>query len=281
MSTVKSKVVLLTGGSSGLGKSLVDELLKKGAKVAATFRQTSQVIAFEKANPEALGILMDITDPEMVKNGVEKVASHFGRIDILANNAGVGAIGAVEETSNEETRKIFEVNFFGGLSVIRNVLPTMRRQNAGHIVLFSAIGGFHGVPGFGLYAAAKSATIVLGESLASELKPLGIDVTVLTIGVFDTGMATRVMVARKEIDSYANTPAAKFKEMIQNLAGHEPNDPLKAAHAIIKLLESENPPVNTALGADALAGMRKKLKGLEAELSAWEENAKSTTKDQA
>ena len=280
MSTIKDKVALITGGSSGLGKNLVDELLKKGAKVAATFRQASQAAAFEKANPEALGILMDITDPGMVKNGVEKVLGHFGRIDILANNAGVGAIGAVEETSDEETRKIFEVNFFGGLCVIRNVLPNMRKQGSGHIVLFSAIGGFHGVPGFGLYASAKSATIVLGESLASELKPFGIDVTVLTIGVFDTGMATRVMVARKEIDSYVNTPAAQFKEMIQNLAGHEPNDPLKAARAIIKLMESENPPVNTALGADALAGMRKKLKDLEAELSTWEENAISTTKDQ-
>ncbi len=280
MNTVKDKVVLITGVSSGLGKDLAAELLKKGAKVAGTFRHQSQAEAFEKANPEALGVVMDITEPKMVTDGVAKVVSRFGRIDILANNAGVGAVGAVEETSDDETRKIFEVNFFGGLSVIRAVLPTMRKQGSGHIVLFSAIGGFHGVPGFGLYASAKSATIVLGESLAAELRPLGVDVTVLTIGVFDTGMATRVMVANEEIADYSNTPAAQFKQMIQNLAGNEPNDPVKAAHAIINLLESENPPINTALGADALSGMRKKIAGLEEELSAWEDNAMSTTKDQ-
>ena len=279
MNTVKDKVVLITGVSSGLGKELAATLLKKGAKVAGTFRHQSQAEAFEKANPDALGIVMDITEPKMVTDGVAKVESRFGRIDILANNAGVGAVGAVEETSDDETRKIFEVNFFGGLSVIRAVLPAMRKQGSGHIVLFSAIGGFHGVPGFGLYASAKSATIVLGESLAAELKPLGIDVTVLTIGVFDTGMATRVLIAGNEIDAYARTPAAQFKQMIQNLAGNEPNDPVKASHAIMNLLESENPPVNTALGADALGGMRNKMKGLEAELSSWEDNATSTAKD--
>jgi len=279
MRKLEDKVVLITGVSSGLGQALAEELLKIGAKVAGTFRHEDQAEAFGKANPKALGIVMDITDATMVKQGVEKVVKHFGRIDILANNAGVGAIGAVEETSDEETRKIFEVNFFGGLSVIRAVLPTMRAQGSGHIVLFSAIGGFHGVPGFGLYASAKSATIVLGESLATELKPLGIDVTVLTIGVFDTGMATRVMVANTEIADYRNSPAAQFKDMIRNLPGNEPNDPIKAADAIVKLLESENPPINAALGADALSGMRKKMAGLEAELSIWEKNAMSTTKD--
>ncbi|NQZ45063.1 MAG: SDR family NAD(P)-dependent oxidoreductase [Flavobacteriaceae bacterium] len=280
MKTVRNKTVLITGASSGLGKNLAQELLKKGAKVAATFRKQDQIIDFEKENPEALGVLMDITDTQMIEKGVAKVIERFGTIDILANNAGVGAIGAVEETSEEETQKIFEINFFGGLRLIRSVIPLMRNQHSGHIVLFSAIGGFHGVPGFGLYASAKGATQILGESLSIELKGFGVDVTILTIGLFDTGMATRVLWSKNQIQSYENTPTADFKQMIRQLPGKEPNDPNKAAHAIIAILESENPPLHTALGADALSGMRKKMHDLEIELKVWEVNASSTSKNQ-
>ncbi|MEL7121181.1 MAG: SDR family NAD(P)-dependent oxidoreductase [Bacteroidota bacterium] len=278
--SLQDKVVLVTGVSSGLGKDLANSLLEKGAKVVGTFRKQAQADAFIKSNPQrALGVVMDITDAEMVKAGVQKVVAHFGRIDILANNVGVGALGAVEETSEEEARNIFDINFFGGLSVIQNVLPIMRQQSAGHLVLFSALGGFHGVPGFALYASAKAATIVLGESLSAELASFGIDVTILTIGVFDTGMSTRVLFAEREIEAYKNSPAGQFKNLIKNIPGKEPNDPTKASKAIINLLESDHPPLHTALGSDALAGMRKKLVNIELELSKWEENAASTVKD--
>lgn len=277
--SVRDKVVFITGVSSGLGKDLASLLLEQGAKVAATFRKPNQAKSFEEKNKgKALGIVMDITDKVMVESGVKKALDYFGRIDILANNAGVGALGSVEETTDEEARHIFDVNFFGGLSVIRSVLPIMRKQQSGHIVLFSALGGFHGVPGFGIYAAAKSATIVLGESLVGELEAFNINVTVLTIGVFDTGMATRVLYSKNEIDAYKSTPVGGFKEFIKNIPGNEPNDPKKAAKAILKILTSENPPLNTALGSDALNGMRKKLSHLEAELSQWESNALSTQK---
>jgi len=277
---LKDKVVLVTGASSGIGKDLVEVLLKSGAMVAATFRKQEQVKAFEKTNSgQALGVLMDITDTQMVEAGVQKVIEYFGKIDILANNAGVGALGAVEETTDEEARRIFDINFFGGLSVIRSILPTMRLQESGHIVLFSALGGFHGVPGFGLYAAAKSATIVLGESLASELEAFNINVTVLTIGVFDTGMSTRVLFAKNEIEAYKNTPVGGFKEFIKNVPGKEPNDPKKAAQAILNILRSDHPPLNTALGPDAIDGMRKKIEHLDSELKEWESNAISTLKD--
>ncbi|WP_405207151.1 SDR family NAD(P)-dependent oxidoreductase [Aquimarina sp. LLG6339-5] len=279
--SVKDKVVFITGVSSGLGKDLAELLLKEGAKVIATFRKESQAKSFEEKNEgNAIGIVVDIKDNKMIEQGVKRALDHFGKIDILANNAGVGALGAVEETTDEEARHIFDVNFFGGLSVIRAVLPIMRQQESGHILLFSALGGFHGVPGFGIYAAAKSATIVLGESLAGELAAFKIDVTVLTIGVFDTGMSTRVLFAKNELEAYKNTPVGGFKEFIRNIPGKEPNDPKKAAKAILNILKSDNPPLNTAIGPDALEGMRKRLSHINTEIKEWESNAISTIKDE-
>lgn len=223
---------------------------------------------------------MDITDMASIEAGVHKVVDRFGRIDVIANNAGVGTVGAVEETSDEEARRIFDVNFFGGLAVTRAVLPTMRQQHSGHILQFSAIGGFLGYPGLGVYSAAKGATDIVGEALAGELQPLGIHVTVLTIGIFHTEFAGRSLVyTDRVIDDYADTPAGKFRSMIGSLQGKQPNDPVKGAAAIIRLLEADNPPVHAALGADAQEGMRQKLANIEAELSAWKNNAASTARD--
>lgn len=278
--SVENKVVLITGVSSGLGRELAHQLLDRGALVAGTFRQPEQAKAFEAAHPDlALGVVMDVTDTAAIEAGVQQVVDRFGRIDVLANNAGVGTVGAVEETSDEEARRIFDVNFFGGLAVTRAVLPTLRQQRSGHILQFSAIGGFLGYPGLGVYSAAKGATDIVGEALAGELKPLGINVTVLTIGIFHTEFAGRSLIYTDQvIDDYTDTPAGKFRNMIGGLQGKQPNDPAKGAAAIIQLMQAENPPIHAALGADAQGGMRKKLANIEAELSLWEANATSTAR---
>lgn len=276
--SISNKVVLVTGGSSGLGKELAEKLLASGAKVAATFRQTWQAETFTQSNPgKALGLVMDITDQQTVKQGVEKLISTFGRVDVLANNAGVGTVGAIEETSEKETRKVFDVNFFGGLALIRSVLPHMRQQRSGHILQFSSIGGFTGVSGLGVYAAAKAATDILGEGLATEVKPLGIDVTVLTLGVFETQFAGgSLCYTEQQIEDYSATPAGQFRGFIGSLQGKQPNDAGKGAQAIINLIEADSPPVHAALGGDALGGMRNKMANLENELKVWESNALST-----
>lgn len=279
--TVENKVVLVTGASSGLGYELTRQLLDKGALVVGTFRRPQQAEAFTAARGErTLGVVIDITDSATVGAGVRQVVDRFGRIDVLANNAGVGTVGAVEETSDSEARRTFDVNFFGGLAVTRAVLPTMRQQRAGHILQFSAIGGFLGYPGLGVYSAAKGATDIVGEALAGELKPLGIHVTILTIGIFHTEFAGRSLVyTDRTIDDYTDTPAGKFRSAIADLQGKQPNDPVKGAAAIVRLMEADSPPIHAALGADAQGGMRKKLADIEAELSLWENNAVSTTRD--
>jgi len=280
MTSVKGKVVLVTGASSGLGYELVGQLLAKGAIVVATFRKPEEVAVYDgKHSAQGMGVLVDVTDDAAVKKGVEQVLARFGRIDILANCAGAGTVGAVEETSDAEARRIFDLNFFGGLNMIRAVTPAMRKQRSGHMIQFSAIGGFIGYPGMGVYSAAKSATSIVGEALAAELAPFGVFSTVLTIGIFETQFAGRSLnYAAQQIDDYEGTPAGKFRGMIGGLQGKQPNVPEKGAAAIIHLMEADQPPVHAALGADAMAGMRKKMAGIEQELVTWQDNAASTSR---
>jgi len=280
MTSVKGKVVLVTGASSGLGYELVGQLLAKGAIVVATFRKPEEVTVYDgKHSAQGMGVLVDVTDDAAVKKGVEQVLARFGRIDILANCAGAGTVGAVEETSDAEARRIFDLNFFGGLNMIRAVTPAMRKQRSGHMIQFSAIGGFIGYPGMGVYSAAKSATSIVGEALAAELAPFGVFSTVLTIGIFETQFAGRSLnYAAQQIDDYEGTPAGKFRGMIGGLQGKQPNVPEKGAAAIIHLMEADQPPVHAALGADAMAGMRKKMAGIEQELVTWQDNAASTSR---
>lgn len=281
MKSVTGKVVLVTGASSGLGHELVNQLLERGALVVATFRKQQEVDAYNSKHVEqGMGILADITDEAAVKAGIAKVLARLGRIDIVANCAGAGTIGAVEEMSDAEARRVFDLNFFGALNVIRAVTPAMRQQRSGHIIQFSAIGGFIGFPGMGMYSAAKGATDILGEALAAELAPFGIAATVLTIGVFETQFAGRSLAyTEQKIDAYDGTPAGNFRNAIGGLQGKQPNVPEKGAVAIIKLMEADQPPVHAALGADAVAGMRRKMATIEQELVLWQDNASSTARD--
>ena len=280
MKSVHGKVVLVTGASSGLGYELVAQLLDKGARVVATFRKREEIAAYDQRHRgQGLGILVDITDEAAVKRGVAQALARFGRIDILANCAGAGTVGAVEETSDAEARRVFDLNFFGGLNMLRAVTPAMRAQRSGHLIQFSAIGGFIGYPGFGLYCAAKSATSIVGEALAAELAPFGIASTVLTIGIFETRfVGGSLTYAARMIDDYADTPAGKFRGAIGGLQGKQPNLADKGAAAIINLMEAEKPPLHAALGADATGAMRRKMALVAQGLADWRDNAASTAR---
>ncbi len=280
MKSIEDKVVLVTGASSGLGKELAEALIAEGALVAATFRQREQADDFTtRSSGRGLGVVLDVTDAGAVEQGVAAVRERFGRIDVLANNAGAGLVGAVEETSEAEAERLFDVNFFGGLRMVRAVLPTMRAQGSGHILQFSAVGGFTGVPGLGVYAAAKAATDVLGEGLAKELAPLGIATTVLTIGIFETEFAGRSLgYVEAQIPDYERTPAGQFRGFIGNLQGRQPNDAARGAQAIIRLMTADEPPVHAALGGDAIEIMESKMAAVQQDLERWEHNARSTAK---
>lgn len=278
MTDIKDKKVLITGVFSGLGRALAEKILEQGGYVAGTVRDESQIAEFEALAPgRAVALLMDITNPEQVEAGVEKAIATLGQIDVLANNAGHGLVGAIEETSDAEAQKMLDTNFLGSLRVTRAVLPQMRQQKSGHIINYSAVGGFTGFPGLGVYSAAKAAVDIMGEALAAEVKPLRVDVTILTVGIFRTDFAGRSLKHTEQtLDAYQETPAGKFRGFIDNLSGNQPNDPEKAAEAIIKLIESDEPPLHLALGNDAIKTVQEKIERLQQELQAWQEISAST-----
>jgi len=276
--TVTHKNWLITGVSSGIGRALAEAALAEGHVVVGTVRKPEQIGEFEQLSPgRAKAVMLDVTKPDSVVSGVEAAAKALeGRIDVLVNNAGWGLVGAVEEASAEEAHDVFEANFFGQLNVTRTVLPIMRAQGSGHILAASAVGGFTGIAGLGVYSAAKAALDVMHEALAQEVAGFGIKVTVLTLGIFRTNFASSSLkqTAKIMID-YADTPAGRFRGFIGGLNGKQPNDPARGAQAILKAVAAENPPLHLALGEDALGVMHKKIASLQQDIAAWEATSAS------
>ena len=270
MAKKKQKVWLITGSSTGLGRALAETAIKRGELVVATARQPIQLSKLVAQNPEtALAVGLDVTKPREVREAVRKTLDTFDRIDVLVNNAGYGAMGALEEVSDEAIRRQFETNVFGALEVMRAVLPTMRKQRSGHILNISSVGGFVALGGLGLYNATKFALEGLSEALASETAPLGIKVTIVEPGAFRTDWAGRSLVLpERQIDDYASTSGQCLK-WIQDMHGQELGDPNKAAEAMIEVVDSENPPLRLVLGSDALQAISDKLQFVSEEISAW------------
>lgn len=269
---------LITGVSSGIGRSLAEAALGQGDVVVGTVRKPGQIAEIERLAPgRAMAVVLDVTDPESVAAGVEAAAKAMGgRIDVLVNNAGWGLVGAVEETSDAEAHAVFEANFFGQLAVTRAVLPFMRARGSGHILAASAIGGFTGFPGLSVYSAAKAAVDVMNEALAGEVASFGIKVTVLTLGIFRTNFAASSLKETSAMDAYAGTPAGRFRGFIGGLTGKQPNDPVRGAQAILQVVASENPPLHLVLGPDALGVVRKKLDRVREDVAAWQAVSAST-----
>ncbi|HEV7781838.1 MAG TPA: SDR family NAD(P)-dependent oxidoreductase, partial [Chitinophagaceae bacterium] len=175
-----SKVWFITGCSTGFGRNLAQEVLQKGDKVAVTARNTNDIKDLVAQYPDtAVAIQLDVTKPEQVKAAVQKAVDTFKRIDVLVNNAGIGYFGAIEESEEEEVRRMFEINFFGLAGVTNAVLPLMRAQRSGHIINISSVGGLVAFPGVGFYNATKFAVTGYSEALSKEVGALGIKVTVV------------------------------------------------------------------------------------------------------
>jgi NAD(P)-dependent dehydrogenase (short-subunit alcohol dehydrogenase family) len=266
-----SKVWFITGCSTGFGRHLAEETLIKGERVAVTARNLSSIQDLVVQYPDtAIAIELDVTDPKQIKDAVEKAVQHFGRIDVLVNNAGIGYFGAIEESEEEEVRRMFEINFFGLASVTNAVLPVMRAQRSGHVVNISSIGGYVSFPGVGLYNATKFAVAGYSEALAKETASLGIKVTVVAPSGFRTDWAGRSANNTKVlIDDYKET-AHTNQNAIRGYSGNQPGDPVRAAQAIIKAVETTAPPMHLFLGAGALKGIRNKIAALQKDIDAWE-----------
>jgi len=267
-------VWFITGCSTGFGRELAKHLLENGYRVAVTARSVEKVGDLVELAPDrALAIGLDVTDKEQVVEAVAKAEEHFGRIDVLVNNAGFGYFGAIEESDEAEVRAMLETNFWGLAEMTRAVLPKMRGRRSGTIVNISSIGGFVGFPGVGFYNATKFAVNGFSESLKKELEPLGIKVVLVQPSGFRTDWAGRsANDATNTIADYAKTAGAN-QAAIRGYSGNQPGDPVRAAKAIVAAVEAEEPPFNLLLGKAALKNARLKIEALQEEFDKWAETS--------
>jgi NAD(P)-dependent dehydrogenase (short-subunit alcohol dehydrogenase family) len=265
------KVWLITGCSTGFGRELAIEVLKNGYSAIVTARKLSDIGDIVKDYTEtSLALELDVTNPGQIREVVEKSISTFGRIDVLVNNAGIGYFAAIEESEDEEVRRMFEINFFGLAKMTQEILPLMRKQRSGHIINIASIGGLVGFPTVGFYNATKFAVDGFSEALAKETAPLGIKVTIVAPSGFRTDWAGRS--AKNSpivIDDYESTAHAN-QNTIRGYSGQQPGDPVRAAKAIVKVVESAEPPLRLLLGKAALRGALAKLSTLKNDIDTWQ-----------
>ncbi|WP_409436109.1 oxidoreductase [Mycobacterium sp. SMC-14] len=274
-------VWFITGASRGFGLQIARDLLDRGHQVVATARDAATVTESLGENDNVLAVALDVTDETQARQAVQTAVDRFGRIDVLINNAGRGLLGAVEEATDAEVRAVYETNVFGLLTVTRAVTPVLRAQRSGTIVNISSVGGFVSSPGWGVYASTKFAVEALSEALHAELQPLGIHAMVVEPGYFRTDFldSSSLQIQQHTIDDYADGPAGKMRITAGERNHDQPGDPVKAAAAIIDVVESERPPVRLLLGNDTIAAVESKLAHVQAELAQWRGVSASTDFD--
>jgi short-subunit dehydrogenase len=237
-----NKVVLITGGSSGLGKSIGEFLQEKGFVVYGTSRNAEAI-----SLPSFPLVTMDLHREGEIKSAVNEVIEHEGRIDVLINNAGMGITGPIEETPTSEMRKVFETNFFGALEVVKAVLPQMRVQQKGLIINVTSIAGYMGLPYRGIYSATKGALELVTEALRMEVKGFGIDVCNVAPGDF----ATNIAAGRYHTPVFEASPYKKPYQLNLDLMNSHVNsgsDPKMMAKAIYKIINKANPGIHYKVG---------------------------------
>jgi NAD(P)-dependent dehydrogenase (short-subunit alcohol dehydrogenase family) len=247
--SVGSKVWFITGTSRGFGRVWAEAALERGDRVAATARDVASVRALEERyGDRVLAIALDVTDKSAVDAAVEQTIARFGRIDVAINNAGYGLFGAIEEISEAEARAQIETNVFGALWVTQAVLPQMREQKSGHIIQVSSIGGVNAFPTIGLYHASKWALEGFSQSLAQEVAPFGIFVTLVEPGGYATDWGGASAKHATPLAVYDSTRAAiaAFRK------GNVPGDPDATGAAILKLVDAEKPPLRIFFGSGGL-----------------------------
>ncbi|NIE64427.1 oxidoreductase [Burkholderia sp. Ax-1719] len=267
-----SKVWFITGASSGFGRALAEAVLANGDRAVLAARRLAPLEAIAAGHEDrALPVSLDVTDPAARASALKTAIERFGRIDVLANIAGRGSCGAVEEFTSAQLREQMELNFFAAAELSREVLPQMRAQGSGHILNLTSIAGLVSFPICGLYSASKFALEGLTEALHHEVKPFGIRVTLVEPGAFRTEFAGDVnMQPEQSLDIYAAL-TAPMHQYFETQAGMQAGDPVKAAQLMIDVVESATPPLRLMLGADAydlwdatVASRNKDLAGLRA-----------------
>lgn len=266
-----AKVWLITGCSTGIGRALAQRVLARGERCVVTARDAASVEDIVAPHPgTALALALDVRDAAQRKAAVARTLERFGAIDVLVNNAGHGYSAGVEEGDDAQIRAMFETNFFGLAAMLRDALPAMRARGGGRIVNVSSIGGLIGNVGSGYYNASKFAVEGLSQALALEAAPHGIRVTLIEPGPFRTDFQGRSMQRAKDrIGAYADTVGARRAAQDRNM-GREPGDPVRAADAIIGVVDHPDPPLHLLLGANAVGRTREKYTSLLRSIDAWE-----------
>lgn len=271
MASSSHQVWLITGCSSGFGRVLARIAAEKGHVVIGTLRNPSQIQAFNDLVPgKTIGVLMDVTNRQQINEGVAAAITGFGRIDVLVNNAGYGLLGPIEEVSDKDLRHQFEVNVFGAIALIQEVLPHMRKQRSGRILNISSIAGMQGYAGVGIYNASKFALEGMNAALAQEVRHLGIYVTSIKPGPFRTNWAgASATYVSTSIPDYSESAGVRMKG-IQSVDGKQPGDPEKGCQAIYTLSQMDDPPINLMLGGVAYDRVRERLTELSEEIDKYE-----------
>ncbi|MEV4011816.1 oxidoreductase [Nonomuraea angiospora] len=267
----------ITGCSTGLGRALATAVLERGERVALTARDPRQVADLVAEHGDrALALPLDVTDKAQIAAAVERAESAFGRIDVLVNNAGYGYLAAVEEGRDDEVRALFDTNVFGLVDVTKAVLPGMRARGSGHVVNISSLGGLAAFGATGYYHATKFAVEGLSESLAAEVAPLGIKVTIVEPAAFRTNWSGPSMrQSPVHIDDYAETAGTRRASTLATY-GHQPGDPVRAAEAIITAVRAAEPPLRLLLGRAAYEIASARLDTLRTGFEAWRHVTLST-----
>ena len=264
---MSEKVWFITGTSRGFGREWAIAALERGDKVAATARNTDTLADLaEKYGDALLPIALDVTDREADFAAVKAAHDHFGRLDIVVNNAGYGHFGFVEELTEAEARAQLETNLFGALWVTQAALPYLRAQRSGHIIQVSSIGGITAFPLVGIYHASKWALEGLSQSLAQEVAGFGIHVTLIEPGGFDTDWSGPSSTISQALPDYAELHQQVAEVRKQRWA--KPGDPKASAAALLKVVDAERPPLRVFFGETPLQTARADY---ESRLANWEQ----------
>jgi len=272
-----SKIILITGVSSGFGHALARAALAAGHRVVGTVRSADAKSAFETLDAtRAFGRLLDVTDFNAIDGVVAEVEGSIGPIDVLVNNAGYGHEGILEESPLSEMRRQFDVNVFGAVAMMKAVVPYLRERRRGHILNITSMGGFITMPGIAYYCGSKFALEGISEVAGKEMKSFGVFVTAVAPGSFRTEWAGRSMVRTPRSVADYDALFDPIRKAREEKSGKQLGDPAKAAQAMLAIIDSAAPPARLLLGSDALGLVRGKLADMADEISDWETLTRST-----
>src|SRR6201996_2596365 len=272
-----TKILIITGGRSGFGRSLAQEALAAGHRVVGTVRGEQARHEFEAlAAGNAVGRILDVTDFDAIDDVVADIEETVGPVDVLVNNAGYGHEGILEESPLTDMQRQFDVNVFGAVAMMKAVLPYMRGRRRGHILNITSMGGHITMPGIAYYCGSKFALVGISETVGKEVAPFGIAVTAVAPGSFRTDWAGRSMARTpRSIPDY-DAIFDPIRQAREDKSGKQLGDPRKAALAMLAAIAADCPPAHLLLGSDALGLVRDKLSALESEIREWEAVTVST-----